>query len=85
MAEQKIAGILEQLGLINLKNKLMSELSVRQTQRVSLARAIMIEPEILILDEPTSNLDLENNLIIYQKILRFSKTKPVVMSTHNLM
>jgi tungstate transport system ATP-binding protein len=71
--------------LIELEKKLMSELSVGQMQRVSLARAFVLEPDILFLDEPTANLDPENNSIMEKEILSFSKTKPVVMSTHNIM
>jgi tungstate transport system ATP-binding protein len=83
--KKRIGCILEQLGLDELEKRLMSELSVGQMQRVSLARALILEPDILFLDEPTANLDPENNSIIEKEILSFSKTKPVVMSTHNIM
>ena len=83
--EKRIRDVLKRFGLIELEKKLMSELSVGQMQRVSLARAFVLEPDILFLDEPTANLDPENNSIIEKEILSFSKTKPVVMSTHNIM
>jgi tungstate transport system ATP-binding protein len=83
--EKRIRDVLKRFGLIKKKKKLMSELSVGQMQRVSLARAFVLEPDILFLDEPTANLDPENNSIMEKEILSFSKTKPVVMSTHNIM
>ena len=83
--EKRIRDVLKRFGLIELEKKLMSELSVGQMQRVSLARAFVLEPDILFLDEPTANLDPENNSIMEKEILSFSKTKPVVMSTHNIM
>ena len=83
--EKRIRDVLKRFDLIELEKKLMFELSVGQMQRVSLARAFVLEPDILFLDEPTANLDPENNSIIEKEILSFSKTKPVVMSTHNIM
>ena len=83
--EKRIRDVLKRFGLIELEKKLMFELSVGQMQRVSLARAFVLEPDILFLDEPTANLDPENNSIMEKEILSFSKTKPVVMSTHNIM
>ena len=83
--EKRIRDVLKRFDLIELEKKLMFELSVGQMQRVSLARAFVLEPDILFLDEPTANLDPENNSIMEKEILSFSKTKPVVMSTHNIM
>lgn len=84
---EKIAGALDLVGLSGLAGRRAVTLSGGEMQRVALARAMVTEPEILLLDEPTANLDpvssdLIENLIV--KINRESGTT-IVLSTHDML
>ena len=53
-----------------------------QRQRIALARAFLRNPEILILDEATSQIDTESEKLINEALLRFSKNRTLIMITH---
>ncbi|HYE33083.1 MAG TPA: ATP-binding cassette domain-containing protein [Methylomirabilota bacterium] len=61
-----------------------AHLSVGQQQRLCLARALAMKPEVLLMDEPTSALDPKATAAIEELILELSKTRPVALVTHNL-
>ena len=77
-------SILEKVGLTEVKYRKISSLSKGYQQRVGLAAALLHDPEILILDEPTTGLD-PNQLIDIRKLIRqLGEEKIVLLSTHIL-
>ena len=81
--KEKIDKILKDLGLEDLENRLPRQISGGQRQRVAIARAIINNPEVLFVDEPTSNLDKKTGNKIINIFEKIAKTMCVVMVTHN--
>ena len=75
--------VLSSLGLEEVEKRKAMHLSGGEQQRVALARALVLEPKVLLLDEPTSDLDPTNTRIIINLIKDFSKTAPVIIATHD--
>ncbi len=83
-AEEKVPALCKECGLKEVMSKNISELSRGNRQRVSLAHALMHDPEILILDEPTSGLDPNQVEDVRAIIREIGKTRTVIISTHIL-
>lgn len=83
--ENRIDDVLKTVGLVDKKNKMPNELSGGEQQRIVIARAILNNPEIIIADEPTGNLDPETAEYIIQLLKDITLTgTAVIMSTHNI-
>jgi ABC-2 type transport system ATP-binding protein len=78
----EISYVIEKVGLQKEQSKKISQLSKGYKQRVGLAQAILFDPEILILDEPTNGLDPNQIIEIRQLIQELGKMKTVILSTH---
>ena len=84
--ENSLNDILKLLGLENRKKHLPNELSGGQQQKVAIGRALMIEPTIILADEPTGNLDSKSSNEIIQLLKKANKeyNQTIIMITHNL-
>ena len=81
---QRIAEVLEKVGLLTKGFKMPYELSGGEQQRIVIARALLNDPEIILADEPTGNLDPETSEGIMRLLIDISKTdRAVLMATHN--
>ena len=84
--EEIIIKSIENVGLLDLKDKLISELSGGQLQRVYLARAFAQDPNVILLDEPTNHLDLKYQIEMLEYLNKWSKenNKIVIAVLHDL-
>ena len=82
VSKSRIAEVIQQTGLTPEAHKTIGKLSKGYRQRVGLAAALLHEPEVLILDEPTTGLD-PNQLVDIRKLIReIGKHKTILFSTH---
>lgn len=83
--QERIDQVLNDVGMIEKKDKKPHELSGGEKQRVAIARAILNSPKLIVADEPTANLDPETADGIMQLLRQISQTgTAVIMSTHNM-
>lgn len=85
LSQDKLQGLLKQLGIEKLLNKYPNELSGGQQQRVAIATALYANPDILLADEPTASLDTQNVEEVGQlfKDLAKKRDKAVILVTHD--
>ncbi len=84
--EAIILDSIEKVGLIDMKDKMITELSGGQIQRVFLARVFAQDPDIILLDEPTNHLDLKNQIDLLENLKEWIEVnnKIVVGVLHDL-
>ena len=85
-ADRRVEAALEQVGLQQLMRQRARTLSGGEAQRVALARAIVLQPDVLLLDEPTANLDPYNIGLIEEIVQTLNQERgtTVVLVTHNV-
>ncbi|HRX13580.1 MAG TPA: metal ABC transporter ATP-binding protein [Eubacteriales bacterium] len=84
MQKNEAMETLERLGIEKLADRQIDELSGGEFQKTLLCRALLSKPKILLLDEPTANIDPSSAKNIYELLKELNKTITIVMATHDL-
>lgn len=84
--DDKVNKIMEKFDIYKLKDQLATKLSGGETQKVALARAMVFNPDLLILDEPTANIDPNSTKIIEKNLMEQNKNNKttILIVTHNI-
>ena len=82
VAKQRVKELLKQVGLVKARNKKMKTLSGGMKRRAGIAQAMLNDPKILILDEPTAGLDPSERIRFRNLISELSEDRIVLLSTH---
>ena len=80
--EEDVLNNMEVFGLKELRNKKLKSLSGGQLRRVGLAQAFLLNPKIILLDEPTTGLDPTERIRLKNYLSNISKTQIIIISTH---
>jgi ABC-type multidrug transport system ATPase subunit len=82
--ERRIDELLSKMGLAKRKHSLVKSFSRGMKQRLSIARALLNNPELLILDEPTSGLDIVGRKELLKYLKNYKNGRTVLLATHDL-
>ena len=84
MSISKAKNLLKKVGLLNRSDHYPSQLSGGEKQRVSIARAVINDPQIILADEPTGSLDLETAKEIFNLLEnQINSNRLIIFATHN--
>jgi len=84
--KEKVSQVMEEFKIDSLKNQLATNLSGGESQKVALSRAVIFKPNLLLLDEPTANIDPNTLEIIEKAIVKRNKElgTTIIIVTHNI-
>lgn len=82
--QAKIEEVLEKVGMKHFSNKMPHQLSGGEQQRIAIARALLNDPEIILADEPTGNLDPQTSVEVIEVLRKINANgKTIIMATHD--
>ena len=82
--QRKIDEVLDKVGMIEFGNKMPHQLSGGEQQRVAIARALLNDPELILADEPTGNLDPQTSAEVLEVLKNINANgKTIIMATHD--
>ena len=81
---QVAARVIDEMALTHLVRREIRELSGGERQRVLVARALACEPELLILDEPTANIDVTVEKAFHERLMELNERVPIILVSHDL-
>ncbi len=81
--KSNVHQLMRLLGIEELENRLISQLSGGQMQKVLIARALMTDPDILLLDEPTASIDSKSRTDIYNLLNQLKGEKTIIIISHD--
>ncbi len=82
--KEKIDSVLESVGMLGFSNKMPHQLSGGEQQRVAIARALLNDPEIILADEPTGNLDPQTSVEVMNVLKKINESgRTIIMATHD--
>lgn len=84
LEKEKAESLLEEMGILHIRNKAIGELSGGQMQRVFLCRALMNQPELLVLDEPSTYVDNNFEGELYLKLKELNEQMAILLISHDV-
>jgi len=81
---KKVLQALNKVEMVDFKNKHIGSLSLGQQQRVLIARALVTEPKLLLLDEPTASVDTPMQTEFYELLVKLKKEMAIIIISHDL-
>ncbi|HHY71241.1 MAG TPA: ABC transporter ATP-binding protein, partial [Thermoanaerobacterales bacterium] len=82
---KKADELLSQVGIYKLKDRMISELSGGEFQKMLIARALAVEPKLLLLDEPTASVDASSRDQIFSLLETLNNSMTIILVTHDLL